>query len=381
MYQSQTRLPHLLPPAAYCEPDALRRELDSAFASRWQFLACAAEVEAARGLLRAELWGTPLLVASDADRVRAFADCCPRHATPLISQLEAGFLRLRCRRGGCEYDASGRPLVAAGTSAASAPPLVEYPLARCGALLFGRLVPSESTLAEQFGDAFELAAARFGVDGRFTAGFAQPFDVNWKIPVENALESYHVPVVHPHTFREDPGDERSTHRFAATHTEFTTTLPFAPHNRIDDLLQRTERYLLRRVGLEPQGRYRHVHIFPNLLLSFTDATSILQSVAPTGRRSCVVSVRVFGVRRESWPLWKRTLAAGWAKLSSGIARQILKEDFALFADIQHGLAAAERPGSLGRCEERIHAFQAWLLDRQAANEPAGFAAACAEIAG
>jgi hypothetical protein len=40
----------------------------------------------------------------------------------------------------------------------------------------------------------------------------------------------------------------------------------------------------------------------------------------------------------------------------------LLEDNGLYADIQRGLAGSPHKGMLGRCEERIHAFQHYVLE-------------------
>jgi hypothetical protein len=56
------------------------------------------------------------------------------------------------------------------------------------------------------------------------------------------------------------------------------------------------------------------------------------------------------------------LAAAWGRLGAKITRRILVEDMGLYADIQRGLAASPHAGVLGRCEERIHAFQRYLVE-------------------
>jgi hypothetical protein len=50
-------------------------------------------------------------------------------------------------------------------------------------------------------------------------------------------------------------------------------------------------------------------------------------------------------------------------MAAGITQRILREDRALFGDIQRGLAASRQRGLLGACEERIHAFQQHVVDR------------------
>ena len=44
-----------------------------------------------------------------------------------------------------------------------------------------------------------------------------------------------------------------------------------------------------------------------------------------------------------------------------ITRQILREDMSLFSSLQAGLEASGQQGVLGKCEERIHAFQKFLV--------------------
>jgi hypothetical protein len=57
----------------------------------------------------------------------------------------------------------------------------------------------------------------------------------------------------------------------------------------------------------------------------------------------------------------RLWAKLWAWMSAGITKKILVEDLEIFDSIQAGLRASSQPGLLGRCEERIHHFQRFLL--------------------
>ena len=60
---------------------------------------------------------------------------------------------------------------------------------------------------------------------------------------------------------------------------------------------------------------------------------------------------------------KRWVANGWGHLKAGITKTIMKEDLELLPDIQKGLQHSSHEGVLGRCEERIHAFQAYVRAR------------------
>jgi hypothetical protein len=48
---------------------------------------------------------------------------------------------------------------------------------------------------------------------------------------------------------------------------------------------------------------------------------------------------------------------------------IVREDIRLYPDIQRGLDASNQPGMLGRSEERIHHFQAWMRRQLDAANP------------
>jgi phenylpropionate dioxygenase-like ring-hydroxylating dioxygenase large terminal subunit len=240
--------------------------------------------------------------------------------------------------------------------------LQRYRLETCGALVFVSLAADGPTLREQLGDMYERLAERFGPAWKQFLKWDPDYDANWKVPIENTLEAYHVPHVHPHTFRENPGAERSTHVLDERHTWFGTDLPFSPHSKLDAAFQRCEGWLMQRLGEKAQGRYEQHHTFPNLLYSFTDVISLVQSVIPTGPTTCRAVVRQFGrVGERTGSPW-RTVAGVWGGIEAVISRKILAEDQGMFSSIQRGLAASTHRGVLGACEERIWKFQEWVAE-------------------
>jgi choline monooxygenase len=178
--------------------------------------------------------------------------------------------------------------------------------------------------------------------------------------VENSLESYHIPNIHPKTFREDPGTGRSEHGLLSNRTWFLTHLPFCPHSRLDSFFQWFEGYVVSWLGYERNDTYEQHHVFPNLLFSFTDAISLCQCVYPTAPNSSHAMVRQFG-RLPATGGWWSGLAAAWAWLKATITRHILMEDMGIFSAIQKGLESSPHQGVLGICEERIHRFQEFML--------------------
>lgn len=120
---------------------------------------------------------------------------------------------------------------------------------------------------------------------------------------------------------------------------------------------------MRRLMIRPTGEYWQHQVFPNLLFSFTDAISLCHCVIPTGPRTSRAIVRQFGRTIGSKFPVRRLLARAWGGIAARITKQILREDMALFGDVQRGLNSSPHRGVLGTCEERIHAFQQFVADR------------------
>lgn len=366
MYASETSLPHLLPPSAYSslEQDLLERR--TLLHEAWHMIGTTEDLARPGDFLTRDLFGTPIQIRNEDGEIIAFSNVCAHRHCLLTHAARGSSPRIRCQYHGWEYDGSGR------TRRIPAPKnfvpldrevtrLTQFRAAACGGLVFVCLSPSAPALREHLGELHDLCAERFGTNWRPFLAWEPDYPANWKIPVENSLESYHVPSVHPTSFREDPGEQRSEHHLGARHTYFRTRLPFAAHSRIDAWFQRAEGWFVRRCGETPRGIYTQHHVFPNLLFSFTDAVSLCQCVVPTSPTTARAVVRQFGHGGGS-SRWRRGLAGLWGRLSAAITRSILREDLSLFADIQRGMSASPHAGVLGRCEERIHAFQSFVRD-------------------
>jgi hypothetical protein len=65
---------------------------------------------------------------------------------------------------------------------------------------------------------------------------------------------------------------------------------------------------------------------------------------------------------------RRLLANTWGRLKASLTKRIMAEDLELFPAIQRGLQASRQSGVLGRCEERVHAFQTYVQMQTAAGD-------------
>jgi len=371
VFLSATRLPHLLAPHSYCSQDAFQLELQRVLQPSWHVVGTTAELQRPGDFLTRMVAGANVHVRNFGGRYSALSNVCAHRHAEICSVPHGNSPTMRCQYHGWEYQADGRTgkipepknFVPVDREACRLP---QYAVETVGQLVLVNVSPQPVPLIEFLGDEFHaFLGSRFSEEWGLALRWDPTYAANWKVPIENSLEAYHVPSVHPHTFKEDPGAQRSRHELRERRTWFETKLPFSPHSRLDSTFQRLERRFVSWLGYETSGMYQQHHVFPNLLFSFTDAISLVNCVLPDGSRKCSAVVRQFGRRpRSSGGLVRRVVARGWSRLTGAITQRVMLEDQQIFPVIQRGLETSPHAGVLGICEERIHRFQQYLLRSQ-----------------
>ena len=366
MFVSPTSLPHLLAPSDYAS--ASRYEQDLAIMRRtWHMVGTTGELAKDGDFITTEIAGVAVQVRNFAGTLRALSNVCS-HRHCLISSRPAGNSpRMRCQYHGWEFHGDGQ------TGRIPEPKnfvpfqrekfcLPVYQVSTAGQLVFVNLSSTAPTLSDFLGqDFYEHLEQHFGEGWATSLRWQPDYPANWKVPIENSLEAYHVPAVHPHTFKVDPGEDKSEHLLLPHRTAFTARLPFSPHSRIDALFQQAEGRVVQWLGYQDTRGYSQHHVFPNLLFSFTDAMSLCQCIMPTSPHSSRAVVRQFGRVPATNRQFTKPIAWLWRRLTAALNKHILKEDLTMFQSIQHGLERSPHAGILGRCEERLHAFQQYMM--------------------
>jgi choline monooxygenase len=201
-----------LPAAAFVDGEIAAAERAAVFARGWQWIAHASQLAAAGDHVVSEIGGVPLLLVRGADGVlRALHNVCRHRAGPLAVCDGRAARALHCRYHGWTYELDGRLRGAPEMSGASdfdvtAIRLPQAQLAEWQGLIFAALEPAMPLATIVEGIDARLAQAGLGTQ----AVSAQAFDAfehagrvtydigcNWKVYVDNYLEGYHVPHVHP----------------------------------------------------------------------------------------------------------------------------------------------------------------------------------------
>ncbi len=191
-----------LPAPCYTQSHFAARERETVFAQGWQLVAHAARVELPGDHVVAEIAGVPLLIVRGEDgQLRAVHNVCRHRAGPLAECDGRGARQLVCRYHGWRYALDGRLLGAPDMGRAEGFDVetVRLPQARV-AQWQGLVFAALDAAAPPFEQLVAGIDARLGVS---LAGYI--FDrrvsyeaaCNWKVYVDNYLEGYHVPRVHP----------------------------------------------------------------------------------------------------------------------------------------------------------------------------------------
>ena len=203
-----TRSPVTAPARIYADPAVYALERRTIFAANWQFLGHESDLAENRAWRADVLVGYPIVVVRGDDEIlRGFHNVCRHRAGPLVP-TEAGICdgHLTCQYHGWKYMLDGRLRMARDFGAA------QNGQADFDPREFGLFPVKVATwrglvfvgLGEDLPDLDEMLKpldARLGaVDwSGFGVGLRRShiLHCNWKTYVENYLEGYHVPIVHP----------------------------------------------------------------------------------------------------------------------------------------------------------------------------------------
>jgi len=364
--------PAPLDPRAYTSTEAFDAE-QPVLREGWHLVAVQQQLARPGDFVATDVSGVPVLVRNHEGTVRAWLNVCA-HRHSLLEAPGCGRRdRLRCQYHGWEYAADGRlAKLPDGPSfpgfKAPAAALTCLPVECFGALVFVRLGEGPP-LREQLGALADELTAAYARPLELLWARVQTFEVNWKVIVENAIESYHVPLVHPNTFARYRAPELHDHLLAPTFTRYRDLEPWSTTWQ-GRALGSFARVLLPE---RSDRRNTHAHLFPNTLLYFGDLYCDAVVLTPLSPRSTRVSSFAFMPSAFRSRLLKPAGWA-WARFIDRTVERINSEDRSSWAWVQAGLdTRPTRRATLGAREERITAFQRWLVEQLAqkrARQPA-----------
>ncbi len=196
-----------LPSWVYLDPAVLEREQRALFGRTWQIVGRREQVSNAGDYFTTELVGEPLLIVRGQDgKLRGFYNVCRHRAGPPASGCGNRKV-FRCGYHGWTYGLDGGLVNAPEMDGTAEFDYGQFGLrpvatAEWGAWVFVNLDASAEPLETELRE-LPAQAARYGLEKlKLYKRHDYVMECNWKVYIDNYLEGYHLPSVHPGLNRE-----------------------------------------------------------------------------------------------------------------------------------------------------------------------------------
>lgn len=266
------RLAHAstLPSRFYVDPAVLEEENRRIFAATWQLAGRAGQVGEPGQFFTTTIANEPVLVVRGHDgELRALSNVCRHRAGP-VARGEGKRPVLQCGYHGWTYALDGSLHATPEFSGVAGFDRASCRLPRFRAevwneLVFVSLDPAGEPLTAFLGELLRDMPNHDYSGFRLATRKEWTLDCNWKVYVDNYLEGYHIPIVHPGLFRElDYPNYR-------TETKRNYSIQFAPTRRPERI--RTA---------DGDSEVRYFWIFPNLMLNVYPDNFSTNLILPLG---------------------------------------------------------------------------------------------------
>jgi choline monooxygenase len=338
-----------LPSRLYSHPAVCAAEREKIFARTWQVVGHAGQVTLPGDYFTTELIGEPLVFVRGADqRLRGFYNVCRHRAGPPAEGCGSRKL-FRCGYHGWTYGLDGALLSATEVEGVENFRPEEFALKPVRTeewfnLVFVNLDPDARPLRECLGDLPRQAEKFPFAQMKLFERRTYDMKCNWKTYVDNYLEGYHLPSVHPALNRELDFNAYTVEPHA--HGREGYVRQFSPIRGAQPGDATPRRYAEAREDLTTD----YFWIFPNWMLNCYPDNVSLNIVLPVDAER---SLAIF-----EWYLPEKDHTTPAAKASVAFSDEIQLEDVGICEIVQKNLRS--RSYSRGRFsatqEKGVHAF-------------------------
>ena len=331
----------------YLDPSVLRTENRNVFGRTWQLVGRAEQVRESGQYFTCTIGEEPVLVVRGADGVlRAMTNVCRHRAGP-IARGEGRRPVLQCGYHGWTYWLDGRlkntpEFEGVADFDRATCTLPQYQAGIWNELVFVNLDPAAESLSEFLGELVTDMPPHDYSGFQLAQRKVWELDCNWKVYVDNYLEGYHIPIVHPGLFRElDYPNYR-------TETKRNYSIQIAPTRRAERI--RTT---------EGDDQVRYFWLFPNLMLNVYPDNFSTNLILPLGHGR---TVTLF-----DWYFKDPDAAKSQIDETVAFSDEIQLEDIDICEAVQRGLSSMTYDAgrySVKR-ENGVHHFHSLYAERMA----------------
>jgi len=324
--------------------DAFEREV--VFARTWQYAGHVCMLPNAGDTRVVTVCGESILLVRDAaGLLHAFFNVCRHRAGPIATADGCGARVLQCKYHGWTYTLDGQLRGVPHWDRVDLFDRSDFGLrpvrlAEWEGLLFVDVSGEAPPIEEVFAGVRERIAPASLRDKRFHGRMLYPIACNWKIYMDNYLEGYHVPIVHP-----ELNKVLDYSQYVTEHSDWYS-LQYSPFRTDAD----NGMY-----GADAREAFYYC-VFPNLMLNIIGGRLQLNYVRPIDAEHCEVVFDYFYDDVDS-PAAQEQIAA-----DIRYSEEVQREDEEICVLVQRGLRS--RSYTTGRFsverEQGVHHFQSLL---------------------
>ena len=338
-----------IPARVYTDPVFFALEQERIFARTWQLVGRIEQVRESGQFFTTRILDESIVILRDGDALRGYHNVCLHRAGP-VAEGCGKRQTLQCRYHGWTYNLRGELIRAPemeGVQRFSPDDmhLVPVRVASWGPLVFANLDPNALPL-EHYLEDIPQRAERFHAEGmRWVMRKDYMLECNWKVYVDNYLEGYHVPVVHPGLHKEIDYDQYRVepHRYYS--------LQHAPLRPVTGPGARNY------VPREGSDDTQYYWLFPNIMLNVYLGQMQTNVILPQGHDRTLVVFEWYATNPPADP----ATDAEWSKLVA-FSDEIQVEDIEICETVQRNLRSRvyDRGRYSAKRENGVHHFHSLL---------------------
>ncbi len=339
-----------IPSRLYVDPVYLELERERVFAHSWQLVGRIEQVAETGAFFTAEIGNDVIVVLRDGDTLRGFYNVCLHRAGPVAHGCGKR-QTLQCKYHGWTYSLKGELLRAPemeGVERFTPEDMRLRPVAVAtwGPLVFANLDGKAPPLGDMLGNIPQRVAPFNCESMRYVMRREYELACNWKVYVDNYLEGYHIPVVHPTLHKEIDYD---SYRVEPQRYSSIQHAPLRPTGGASDRKYDPAK--------GPVAEAVYGWVFPNIMLNVYLGQMQTNVVVPVSHDKTIVIFEWFASNPPSDaatdPEWSRLVA---------FSDEIQDEDIEICETVQRNLRSRvyDRGRYSAKRENGVHHFHALL---------------------